>query len=128
MRHGLLVEDQPEVRSVVQKLLARHGYTVLAAGNGEEALRAAREHHGRIDLLITDVVMPDMNGHTLAEQFLRQWPEARELYMSGYTNVAIVQRGIIERSLAFIQKPFTPTGLLRKIREVLSVDPPPDTF
>jgi PAS domain S-box-containing protein len=123
----LLVEDQPEVRSVVQKLLARHGYTVLAAGDGEEALHAAREHPGRIDLLITDVVMPDVNGRALAEQFLRQRPEARELYMSGYTNDAIVQRGIIERSLAFIQKPFTPTGLLRKIREVLSADPPPHT-
>ena len=122
----LLVEDQPEVRSVVQKLLARHGYAVLSAGNGEEALQAAREHHSRIDLLITDVVMPDMNGRALAKRFLRERPEARELYMSGYTEDAIVQRGIIERSLAFIQKPFTPTGLLQKIREVLTADPPPD--
>jgi PAS domain S-box-containing protein len=121
----LLVEDQSEVSSVVHDILARHGYVVLAATNGAEALQVAESYHQRIDFLFTDVVMPGMSGRDLAEQFLQQYPDARVLYMSGYTDDSVVQQGIIEHTVAFIQKPFTPTGLLQKVREVLDTDAPP---
>jgi PAS domain S-box-containing protein len=118
----LLLEDQAEVRSVVEHMLTRHGYRVLAAGNGADGLDAARVYPGRIDLLITDVVMPGMSGRDVATQFLRERPDARELYMSGYTDDSVVQQGIIEHGVAFIQKPFTPSRLLQKIRELLDAE------
>jgi len=120
----LLVEDQPEVRSVVEKILTRHGYSVVAADNGAEALHTATTYPGRIDLLISDAVMPGMSGRDVATRFLRTRPEARELYMSGYTDDSVVRQGIINHSAAFIQKPLTPARLLRKIREVLDADAP----
>ena len=120
----LLVEDQAEVRGVVQQMLARHGYVVLAASNGADALHIAQAYPGRIDLLITDVVMPGIGGRDVAAQFLRERPDARELYMSGYTDDRVVQQGVIEHNVAFIQKPFTLSRLLQKIREVLDADPP----
>jgi len=115
----LLVEDQPQVRSVASEVLRRHGYTVIDAANGAEALVVARNHDGRIDLLVTDVVMPGLSGRTLAAKFVEQQPAARVLYMSGYTDDSIVQQGILEGGVAFIQKPFTPTALLQKVRDVL---------
>ena len=118
----LLVEDQPEVRSVAREMLRRHGYTVIDAANGSEALVAASNHDGRIDLLVTDVVMPGLSGRALAGQFVQQQPAARVLYMSGYTDDSIVQQGILEGGVAFIQKPFTPTALLQKVRDVLDGD------
>jgi CheY-like chemotaxis protein len=118
----LLVEDQPEVRSVAREMLRRHGYTVIDAANGSEALVAARNHDGRIDLLVTDVVMPGLGGRALVGQFVQQQPAARVLYMSGYTDASIVQQGILEDGVAFIQKPFTPTALLQKVRDVLDGD------
>jgi len=120
----LLVEDQAEVRSVVEQMLTRHGYRVAAAGNGADALDIARTYPGRIDLIITDVVMPGMSGREVATRFLRERPAARELYMSGYTDDSVVQQGVIEQSVAFIQKPFRPSTLLQKIREVLDADTP----
>ena len=84
-----------------------------------EALVAARNHDGRIDLLVTDVVMPGLSGRALAGQFVQQQPAARVLYMSGYTDDSIMQQGILEGGVAFIQKPFTPTALLQKVRDVL---------
>jgi two-component system cell cycle sensor histidine kinase/response regulator CckA len=114
----LLVEDQPEVRAVARAVLTRHGYTVLEASQGEEALRIEQNHHESIHLLLTDVVMPAMSGRELARRLLERRPDVRVLYTSGYTD-AIVHHGVIESGVAFIQKPFTPTSLLRRLREVL---------
>jgi len=116
----LLVEDQAEVRLVTRETLTRHGYTVVEATNGPEALLAARNHRGRIDLLVTDVVMPRMGGRELAERFVQAQAAARVLYMPGYTEDSVVQQGILEGAVAFIQKPFTPAALLQKVREVLN--------
>jgi two-component system cell cycle sensor histidine kinase/response regulator CckA len=115
----LVVEDQPEVNSVVHNALSRHGYRVLMATDGNEAVEIAMAHGDRIDLLITDVVMPGLSARELAERFRRLHPGGRVLYMSGYTDDSVVQRGIIEQSVEFIQKPFTPATLLRRVREVL---------
>ena len=122
----LVVEDQPEVRSVVHNALSRHGYRVLMATNGSEAVDIAMAHGDRIDLLITDVVMPGLSARELAERFRHQHPAGRVLYMSGYTDDTVVQRGILEQRVEFIQKPFTPATLLRRVREVLKSKVPRD--
>jgi CheY-like chemotaxis protein len=115
----LLVEDEASVRAVAQESLAGHGYTVLEALDVEHALRIARGESQRIDLLLTDVVMPIMNGRRLAERVRRLHTETKILYMSGYTDDAIVRHGVLDRGAAFLQKPFTPTELLSKVQEVL---------
>ena len=115
----LLTEDQPEVRSIASSVLRRHGYTVLIAANAEEALAIVETHHATIHLLLTDVVMPAMGGRALAERFQVLRPDIRVLYMSGYTDDAILRHGVEQSGVEFIHKPFTPDGLLRKIREVL---------
>jgi PAS domain S-box-containing protein len=115
----LLTEDQPEVESVARAILSRHGYTVLSAASGEAALRTLESDGRPIDLLLTDVVMPSMSGPDLARRVQSNRPEVAVLYMSGYTDDAIVRHGVLEHGVAFIQKPFTPEGLLRKVREVL---------
>jgi two-component system cell cycle sensor histidine kinase/response regulator CckA len=119
----LLVEDQPEVRAVARAALARHGYTVLEASHGGEALQIALDRTEEIHLLLTDVVMPAMSGRELAQRLLLQRPHVRVLYTSGYTDDAIVHHDVIESGVAFIQKPFTPANLLRKVREVLDGRP-----
>jgi CheY-like chemotaxis protein len=115
----LLVEDQPEVRAVARAMLTRHGYTVLEASQGKEALEIEQDHHEEIHLLLTDVVMPAMSGHELARRLLQRRPHVRMLYTSGYTHDASVPHDVIESGVAFIEKPFTPADLLRKVREVL---------
>jgi PAS domain S-box-containing protein len=115
----LIVDDQVEVRAVERACLARHGYTVLEAETGDAALRVAAEHHGPIDLLLTDVVMPVMSGADLARELIRLRPGARVLYASGYTDSVIVNHGVVRPDVDFIQKPFAPERLLRKIRDVL---------
>ncbi|MFQ5613333.1 MAG: PAS domain S-box protein, partial [Anaerolineae bacterium] len=115
----LLVEDDSSVRELASRVLAGQGYTVLEAANGEEALRLAREHNGQIHLLLTDVVMPHMGGKELADRFRVARPQTRVLYASGHTDEAIARRGVLEPEMAFIQKPFSPTALARKVREVL---------
>jgi two-component system cell cycle sensor histidine kinase/response regulator CckA len=115
----LLVEDQPEVRAVARTSLTRHGYTVLEASRAEEALQIFRNIREEIHLLLIDVVMPTMSGRELARLLLQQRPHARVLYTSGYSDDAIVHQGVIEPGVAFIQKPFTPSSLLRKVRDVL---------
>jgi PAS domain S-box-containing protein len=114
----LLVEDQPGVRAVARAALTRHGYTVLEASQGEEALRIVEAHHEEIHLLLTDVVMPAMSGRELAQELLQRRPAVRVLYTSGYTD-DVVHQDMIESGVAFIEKPFTPSNLLRKVREVL---------
>jgi signal transduction histidine kinase/CheY-like chemotaxis protein len=115
----LAVEDQDEVRSFVVAVLESHGYHVLAASNGEEALRLAARAAGAIDLLLTDVVMPGMNGRALAEKLAARQPGLKVLYTSGYTEAVIVSRGVLEPGLAYLAKPFAPDDLLRKVRQAL---------
>jgi two-component system, cell cycle sensor histidine kinase and response regulator CckA len=120
----LLAEDQPEVGAVTSAMLTRRGYTVLVAGGGEEALRLAREYRQPIHLLLTDVVMPSMNGRDLFTHLHALRPETRVLYASGYTDNAVVLHGVLEQGVRFIQKPFTPHRLLKEVRDVLDAPVP----
>jgi signal transduction histidine kinase/ligand-binding sensor domain-containing protein/CheY-like chemotaxis protein len=115
----LLVEDEDAVRRLASRVLTRSGYRVLAAASGDEAAGIAARHEGPIDLLMTDVVMPGMSGRELAEELLARYPGMRLLYASGYTEDAIVRHGVSSLETAFLEKPFTPNALLRKVREVL---------
>ena len=115
----LLVEDEPAVQAVVLKILARYGYKALVASTPEQALQVCASHSGTIDLLLSDVVLPQMSGKEVAGAVARRRPGIRVLYISGYTDDAIVQHGILEPGTAFLQKPFTPHALARKVREVL---------
>ena len=115
----LLVEDEPMVRELSRRALQGRGYTVLTAEDGEAALVAAGAHRGPLDLLLTDVVMPRMGGREVAERLRQRLPGLRVLYMSGYTDDAVVRHGVIEESAPFLQKPFTPDELAGKVREVL---------
>ena len=115
----LLVEDEPEVRALSRDILNALGYRVLEAPSAEEAMLIAEHHQGPIALLLTDVIMPRLSGRALVERLCPARPELRALYMSGYTDDAIVHHGILDSGTPFIEKPFTPDGLARKVREVL---------
>jgi two-component system cell cycle sensor histidine kinase/response regulator CckA len=115
----LIAEDEPALRALTREVLEEHGYAVIEAGSGDGALRRAEEHSGVIDLLLTDVVMPRMSGRELADRLAQQRPGLRVMFMSGYTDDAVVRHGVLAPSAAFIQKPFGPESLLAKIREVL---------
>jgi PAS domain S-box-containing protein len=115
----LVVEDAPAVRAVARHVLERQGYTILEASNGDAALQLAAAHAGPIHLLLTDVVMPGMSGRQVAEKLAIRRPEMRVLYASGYTDDSIVRHGILEEGIAYLQKPFTPESLARKVRDVL---------
>lgn len=115
----LLVEDEEGVRKIVCRVLRLHGYTVLEAPDPRNGLDLSAAHPGRIHLLITDVVLPQMSGAALADQIMQERPDTKVLYMSGYTDNAIVHHGVLDPEKAFLQKPFTPDLLARKVREVL---------
>lgn len=116
----LLVEDEEMVRGLVRMVLERNGYHVLEASSGENALRIAQEYRSQpIHLMVTDVVMPGMSGRELADCIKILRPEMKILYISGYTNDAIVRHGVLEEGMAFLQKPFTANILTHKVREVL---------
>ncbi|MFO7714126.1 PAS domain S-box protein [Desulfosarcina sp.] len=115
----LLVEDEPAIMKMSQKMLERLGYQVLATGTPSEALRLAGNHAGEIHLLVTDVVMPEMNGRNLADQLCAQFPDIKTLFMSGYTANVIAHRGVLDEGVNFIQKPFSIKDLGIKVRATL---------
>jgi len=115
----LVAEDERALLDTCRYVLERQGYTVLTARNPKEALEIAEKHPGEIDLLLTDVVMPDMNGKKLAEKLQAMRPHLKTLFMSGYTADVMAQRGILEQEVTFIQKPFNFTGLAEKVRGAL---------
>jgi signal transduction histidine kinase len=115
----LVVEDDRQVRSLAVRGLSSFGFHVLTAASGEEALALAAAHQGPIHAVVTDVVMPNMSGPTLAEQLAKVRPEARVLFVSGYTETVANQRGGLGEGVAFLQKPFTPSTLAQRLRELL---------
>ncbi len=119
----LLVEDADALRKLARSFLLDHGFQVLPASNGEEAVEVARNHDGPIHLLLTDVVMPGMNGRILADQLLAKWPRLKVVYISGYTDSFIAGHGVLEDGTHLLHKPFTEDALIRKIREVLDAKP-----
>jgi len=115
----LVVEDDSALREMVVRILGGSGYTVIAMNDGLQAIEKAPDIDRHVDMLLTDVVMPNMGGRDLANQIVGMFPDIKILFMSGYTDDAIVHHGVLEPGLDFIQKPFTPLGLLKKVREVL---------
>jgi len=115
----LLVEDDESVRRLAATVLGQAGFTVLEAGDGAEAVRVAEGHDGPVHLLVTDVVMPGMGGRELAGQLAGSRPGVKVLYLSGYTDDAVVRHGVLEDHVRFLQKPFTPATLTRAVREAL---------
>jgi DNA-binding NtrC family response regulator len=115
----LLVEDEDMVRKLVRETLEREGYTLLDASGPDEAQRICESHQGFIHLMITDVVMPRSSGRELADRVAFLRPEMKVLYMSGYTDNAILDSGVLDKGANFLQKPFSPQVLARKVREVL---------
>jgi two-component system, cell cycle sensor histidine kinase and response regulator CckA len=118
----LLVEDETSVRNLASRILQDRGYNIIEAADGQEALRQAKEHNGKIHLVLTDVIMPGMSGSSLVVQIEAVRPDIKALYISGYTDNAIVHHGILDSDIAFLQKPFSPNQLARKVREVLNSD------
>jgi CheY-like chemotaxis protein len=116
----LLVEDEPMILDIAMVILVRAGYTVLPAASPSEAQRLAREHTGIIDLLVTDVIMPEMNGRDLARNLLALFPEMKCLFMSGYTADLIAHHGVLGDGVCFLQKPFTKVTLTTKVEEALA--------
>jgi two-component system cell cycle sensor histidine kinase/response regulator CckA len=118
----LIVEDEEEVRKLAGKILERQGYRILEASQGDDALRISERHGGPIDLILVDVIMPGMSCSELAKHLKSPHPKMKVLYMSGYTDNAIVRHEVLEKGVNYIQKPFTMEGLARKVREVLDKD------
>jgi len=120
----LLVEDETSILKMTQMMLERKGYTVLSSATPAEAMKKAKNHCGSIDLLMTDVVMPEMNGRDLAGEIIARYPDMRLLFMSGYPANVIAHQGILDHGVPFIQKPFSMADLTEKLRKIL--DMPPD--
>jgi signal transduction histidine kinase/ActR/RegA family two-component response regulator len=118
----LVVEDQEEVRSFVVKALASHGYRVLQAAEGNQALTLAERHSGAIDVLLTDVVLPGMNGRELADRFRVGRPDSKVIYTSGYTQDLIAHRGVLHDAISYIPKPYTADQIAAKVREAIGMD------
>ena len=120
----LLAEDEETVRRLATMILERNGYRVIPAADGSSALKAATAFDGAIDLLLTDVIMPGLNGRELADRFVALHPSARVLFMSGYAGEALSAQGVLDPTVAFLAKPFLPAELARKVREVLDEPTP----
>jgi two-component system, cell cycle sensor histidine kinase and response regulator CckA len=119
----LLVEDEEEVRPLIAKALRSYGYRVLEASNGAQALDLAESEEAMIDMLLSDVVMPGMNGRELSERLLSEWPTMKVLFTSGYPADTIIRHGIAHATTAYLEKPYLPDELARKVREVLDAPP-----
>ncbi len=115
----LLVEDDTAVRAVAHRSLRRFGYDVLTAARGEDALQIAEDHDGEIDLLLTDIMMPGMNGVEVASAVSKIRPGIQIFFMSGYADQDLVRQGLLEPGTHFLQKPFTPQELAERIRQIL---------
>ena len=115
----LLVDDETNVRRLVRRILQMSGYTVLEASGGTDALHICQQYEGQLHLLLTDVLMPGMNGQSLAEQVTDLRPCTRVLYMSGYADSTLITLSERKTEIAFIRKPFTPDALARKVRAIL---------
>ena len=111
------------MRAMLRACLEGAGYAVLEAPAPEAALRLSAEHRGRIHLMVTDVVMPGMSGREVVRALSPARPDMKVLYLSGYTDEAIVRHGMLEPGLAFLQKPFSPSALRRKVREIIDSSP-----
>ena len=120
----LLVEDEPAVLELMRRTLESYGYTVLHASTPERALRAMHEGDARVDLLLTDVVMPGINGRELATHLRALDPTLRVLFMSGYSSDVVAEQGLLPAEVSLITKPFSPTALAARVREVLDAPPP----
>ncbi len=116
----LLVEDDASVRELAVDILRSHGYRVLPAKNGTEALQLSLQHDGAIHLLLTDVVLPETGGRELADVLLRHRPAMKVLFTSGYTQETIASHGVLAEEIFFLSKPLTLTSLIQKVREVLA--------
>jgi len=115
----LLVEDEGSLRAIAREILEEHGYRVIEAAGPNEAIEIAHSHPEPIHLLVTDVVMPGMNGRALAESLVAARPELRVLYMSGYTDDVIAHSGVLESGTLLLEKPFTMLALLGRVRAAL---------
>jgi len=115
----LVVENEAAIRDLLQLALRKNGYTVLAAESGREALDLVRDHSGVIDLLITDVMMPDMDGPELAKHMAVIRPETRTLFLSGYMDETLGDHGVLPANVNFIQKPFSPKVIAQRVRDIL---------
>ncbi|HEU4524432.1 MAG TPA: response regulator, partial [Gemmatimonadales bacterium] len=115
----LVVEDEDSVRELVRQILENHGHAVLTARHGRDALLIAERYERPIDLLVTDVVMPEMGGGELVGRLVARRPNLKVLYISGYTNDEVVRRGVNGASASFLHKPFTSEDFMRRVREVL---------
>ncbi len=119
----MLVEDEEAVRELIHTVLTEHGYDVIAARDPEHAVKLATGYAREIHMLLTDVIMPGMSGRELANEVSLKRPGIRVLFMSGYTDNVITTGGMLEKGLAFLQKPFSPSTLAQKVREVLTPAP-----
>jgi CheY-like chemotaxis protein len=115
----LVVEDDASVRNLVDRTLKQHGYKVLTARAPAEAVAMVGRGNGTIHLLLSDVILPQMSGSTMASALAQWQPRMKVLYMSGYTDDAVIRHGVLDEGVAFLQKPFTSQALMRKVREVL---------
>jgi DNA-binding NtrC family response regulator len=120
-----LVEDEKTVLDLASRILRRKGYHVLPAENGRHAIDVIARYPHRIDMLVTDVVMPEMNGRDLADRINVMRPGVKILFMSGYSPEAVAQHGVLAQGAAFLEKPFSPDGLLRKVRDLLDATASP---
>jgi CheY-like chemotaxis protein len=117
----LLVEDEDAVRALARRVLQDCGYTIVEARDGATAVSLGEQHRGRLHLVVTDVILPGMGGREAAERLLKLQPNVKVLFLSGYTDDAVVRHGILEAEVALLQKPFSPMALAQKVREVLDV-------
>jgi two-component system cell cycle sensor histidine kinase/response regulator CckA len=120
----LLVEDEESLRELIREILQANGYEVLEAEDPPKAIEIAERHQGAIHLLLTDILMPGMNGRVLAQRVRERRPAIRVLYMSGHTEDSVAQNGLVEPGALMISKPFTQESLARKLREALAPRPP----